>query len=403
MPDPKYAHVARAVFDTPWFIRETEGAVIASIVRGRMAGERFDEAEIAARVQAARAQQGPRAGSQVAGPVAIVPVYGVIMQRASLMTEMSGGTSVEFIRAALDETLRDKDIAAVVLEFDSPGGEVYGIEELATWMREQRGTKPMVAVVNTLCCSAAYYLAAQCDEIVATPSSLTGSVGVFLEHVEFSKANELEGVTPTIVRQPATKHDINGDEPLTDAALAHLQMIVDDYYGQFVAAVAKGRSVAVSAVRDGYGQGREITAARAKSAGLVDRIDTFENTIRRLSSGRGRAAMAPAAEADIAVLGSGLPFTERLSLVTAGAQALTEHAREHAEMRANAGRSISGETREQLATTASTFRGLADDLAAIATPADVDPEPPDATASTTPWTKAAANRLALVRAEYQFD
>ena len=153
-----YTHVARAVFDTPWFIRPAEGSVISAIVRGRIAGERFAEAEITERVQAARAQQGPRQGGSIAGPVAIVPVYGVVMPRANIMTEMSGGTTVEFIRAEMEAYLRDKDVSAVIGEFDSPGGSVEGIEELATWIREMRGTKPMVAVVNTMACSAAYYL-----------------------------------------------------------------------------------------------------------------------------------------------------------------------------------------------------------------------------------------------------
>lgn len=296
MSEPrKYTHVAKAVLNVPWYIRSTEGSIIAAIVRGRIAGERFAEAEIAERVQAARAQQGPRQGP-ASGPVAIVPIYGVVMPRANVMTEMSGGTTVEFIRAVMEDALRDKDVAAVIGEFDSPGGSVEGIEELATWIRDMRGTKPMVAVVNTMACSAAYYLAAQFDEIVASPSSLTGSIGVFMEHVEFSKQDAAEGVTTTIVQQPATKHDINDSSPLTDAALGHIQQIVDDYYVQFTSAVAKGRGVTPQAVREGYGQGRELTARRAQTAGLVDRVDTLDSTIRRLASGRGRAAMlAPAA------------------------------------------------------------------------------------------------------------
>ena len=360
-PDRSYAHIAKAVFDTPWFIREAEGSVIGSIIRGRIAGERLAEADIVQRVEAARAQQGPRSGSPNAGPVAVIPIYGVIMPRANLMTEMSGGTTVEFIRGAMAEALSDKSIAAVIAEFDSPGGSVEGIEELATWIRENRGAKPMVAVVNTMACSAAYYLAAQFDEIVASPSSLTGSIGVFTEHVEFSKADAIDGVTTTIVQQPATKHDINDSEPLTDAGAAHLQQMVDDYYGQFVGSVAKGRGIAVQDVRDGYGQGRELTSARAKAAGLVDRIDTLDNTVRRLASGRGRAAMAPAAlssDLDPAALDSE-PFATRLSLVSAGARALVDHARERADMRAKEGRSLSASDRSGLLAVADALREVA--------------------------------------------
>lgn len=247
------------------------------------------DAEVAARVT----DTGPRNGRQVAGPVAVVPFYGVVVPRPSLFSALLGGSAVTDLRASMENAVADKDVAAIVAEFDSPGGSVEGIEEFATWIREQRGTKPMVAVANTLATSAAYYLAAQFDEIVASPSSLTGSIGVYTDHVEFAGANESDGIKPTRVRAPATKGDVNDIEPLTDEARTHLQSLVDDYYGQFVGAVAKGRGVAATAVREGYGQGRELTATRAKAAGLVDRIDTLENTVRRLASGRGRAAMAP--------------------------------------------------------------------------------------------------------------
>lgn len=290
-----YAHVARSVLGTPWFIRETEGTLISALIRGRVAGERLVPEEIEARIAAARETHGPRAGAPGAGPVAIVPVYGVLFPRASMVAEMSGGSSVAELRASFEEVLSNREVAAVIAEFDSPGGSVDGIEELATWLRDQRGQKPMVAVANTMACSAAYYLAAQFDEIVASPSSITGSIGVYNDHIELSGANEAAGIKPTRIRAPATKGDINDAEPLSDEARAHLQSLVDDYYGQFVTAVARGRGVSPNAVREGYGQGRELTAARAKAAGLVDRVDTLENTARRLASGRGRAAMAPAA------------------------------------------------------------------------------------------------------------
>lgn len=399
----KYDHVARLALGTPWFIREVEGSIITSLVRGRIAGERLGIEEIAGRVQAARGQQGPRSGAPQAGPVAIVPIYGVIMPRANLMTEMSGGTTVSAIREMMAEALADQSIAAIIGEFDSPGGSVEGIEELATWIREQRGQKPMVAVVNTTCASAAYYLAAQFDEIVASPSSITGSIGVFTELVEYSKANATEGVTVEIIRAPETKHEINDSQPLSDPARAHTQMLIDDYYGQFVAAVAKGRTVPIQAVRDGYGNGRELTAVRAKAAGMVDRIDTLETTARRLASGRGRAAMQqmPAAalsDVDPAALDSE-SFPARLALVSASARALVEHARERADMRAKEGRSLTASDRSGLLAVADALHEVADLTQEVPPP----PTPPEGPPPSPAWAKAAANRLALARAEYDFE
>jgi signal peptide peptidase SppA len=205
--------------------------------------------------------------------------------------EFSGGTTVGAIRASMAAALADDEITAVVAEFDSPGGTVAGIEELATWIRGARGQKPMVAVVNTMCCSAAYYLASQFDEIVGSPSSITGDIGVFFEHVEFSRQDEAEGVTTTIVRMPPAKHEVNSAEPLPESGLAHLQEIVGDYYGLFVEAVAAGRATTAEAVRSGYGQGRSLTAKRALAASLIDRVDTLEGTIARLEVDAIRAAI----------------------------------------------------------------------------------------------------------------
>lgn len=273
--------LARAALGDLWYIREAALPLLS--------GELPDE--LLARAGTVSA---PRA---TGGAVGVVPFRGLIVPHPSIFASLFGGSSIEELRAGMQEALGNRDVVAVIGDFSSPGGSVEGVEEFATWIREQRGTKPMVAVANGAATSAAYYLAAQFDEIVASPSSITGSIGVYTDHVEESAANEAAGIKPTRIRAPATKGEINDAEPLTDEARAHLQSLVDDYYEQFVNAVAKGRGVTAGEVRGGYGQGRELTAGRAKAAGLVDRIDTLDNTIRRLASGRGRAAMtaAPAA------------------------------------------------------------------------------------------------------------
>jgi signal peptide peptidase SppA len=292
-----YDRVARAVLDTPWFIREAEGLVMADIVRARLRGERLAEAEIHERVEAAQAAQGPRRGPRIQGAIGVIPIYGVIMPRSNLMIEMSGGTSVASARASFREALADEAVGSIILEFDSPGGAVDGIEEFASEIRAARGQKPIVAIANTLAASAAYYLASQADEVVASPSAMVGSIGVFIQHTEFSKMDTELGATTTIIRRPAAKAEVNDAEPLPDSGRAHLQEVVDDYYDQFIRAVAAGRGVSPADVRAGYGEGRAVTARRAKAAGLVDRIDTLDDTIRRLATGKGPVARGTSAQA----------------------------------------------------------------------------------------------------------
>ena len=92
--------------------------------------------------------------------------------------------------------MREPSISAIVLDVDSPGGSVFGVEELATEIRAARGTKPVVAVANSMAASAAYWIASQADELVITPGGMVGSIGVLTAHEDISKAQEMAGIKP---------------------------------------------------------------------------------------------------------------------------------------------------------------------------------------------------------------
>jgi hypothetical protein len=138
------------------------------------------------------------------------------------------------------------DIGAIVIDVDSPGGLLDLIPETAAEVFNARGTKPIIAVVNTLACSAAYWIAAQADELVSTPSGSAGSVGVYRIHEDWSGANEQMGIDPTYVYAGTYKTEGNPDEPLGDDARAEWQTHVDLIYGEFTTAVAEGRGVSVA-------------------------------------------------------------------------------------------------------------------------------------------------------------
>jgi len=288
----RYPHVLQFVTSQPWAIRRETLDEMLSILRFRSEGGVFDPDEIRARVDAARS--GPREGAR-GGAVAVIPMYGIISQRASLMSDMSGGMSLEAFMGAFRDALNDPDVKGIVIDADSPGGSVSGIEEAATEIRNARGLKPIVFVVNTMMASAAYHLGAQADEIVASPSSLTGSIGVYSVHEDWSKADEIAGLKRTYVSAGKYKVEGNPDEPLSDDGRAATQQMVDDYYAMFVKAVARGRGVSAATVRDGYGEGRVLTAKRALDAGMVDRIGTLDEAIARVASGRVKATPAATA------------------------------------------------------------------------------------------------------------
>lgn len=326
----RYAHVVQAVYEHPWALTPQMLGLITDILDFRAAGGVLSSDEIQARLAAA--DNGPRNGQAVTGGVAVIPVYGLISQRTSLMSDLSGATSCDALRSSLREAIADPEVKAIVLDVDSPGGDVAGLPELAADIRELRGqTKPIVAVADTLMASAAYWLSSQCDEVVASPSALVGSVGIVGMHEDVSGAEAKAGVKTTLISSGPYKTEGNPYEPLTEDARATLQGQCDGFYAMFLADVARGRGVSGDKVAADYGGGRVLMAADAARAGMVDRIDTLEGTVRRLSRGGGTKSRARAANEPI-------PFGERAAALASAANELAAHAGERARLRAKEGR-----------------------------------------------------------------
>ncbi len=233
----------------------------------------------------ALSKPGPKAGRVVR-----VPIVGPISRRDSIWSMWFGGVSVERLTKILREASADDTIGTVMLDIDSPGGTVSGMPALASEVRRLAESKHVVAVANSLAASAAYWLASQADEIIATPEALVGSVGVLAVHEDWSKALEQGGIKVTYISAGKYKTEGNPEEPLTDEARAHIQSLVDDAYALFVGDVAQGRGVSAADVKANYGEGRLLTAKDAKAAGMIDRVAGIDDTIRRLTGVRAEAS-----------------------------------------------------------------------------------------------------------------
>jgi signal peptide peptidase SppA len=222
--------------------------------------------------------------SAIDGDVAVIPLKGVITPRASLLAQIFGlGGGLSQFRDQLSAAVTDEKVGAIVLDIDSPGGLVDLVPETAAEIREAAKVKPVTAVANTMAASAAYWLGSQASEFVVTPSGEVGSIGVYAEHRDISKALESAGMRPTLVSAGKYKVEGNPYEPMSDQAREALQRAVNDYYGMFVKDVALGRDTTVAAVKNGYGEGRTLTAKRAVEEGLVDKVGTLEETVSALT------------------------------------------------------------------------------------------------------------------------
>jgi signal peptide peptidase SppA len=175
-----------------------------------------------------------------------------------------------------------------VLHIDSPGGSVYGVQELSQTIYGSRGSKPIVGIVNCLAASAAYWIGCQADRLVCTPSGDVGSIGVFSMHEDWSKAMEQEGVKVSFAAAGRFKVEGNPYEPLDDQAKQSMQARVDGYYATFVQDVGRGRRKGTEAVRDTFGQGRLVRAPDALKSGMVDQVSPFDQTLQQVVSSMGR-------------------------------------------------------------------------------------------------------------------
>lgn len=304
MRNDSLPNVAAVLYGEPWAIlpEKLEALVAVMAARGAGAGSDPDEwgRQRAEREKAALAALPGASAREVAGmsvrqvgKVAVLPLYGTVTQRPSVFAKYSGGTSAEQFAAANEELVNDESVSAIVWDVNSPGGSVAGVPEAADKLAGLKGRKKTVAVSNSMMASAAYWLSSAADEVVAAPSSLTGSIGVYTVHESRARANVADGIDVTYVYAGKRKVDGNPDSPLTAPALASMQEMVNDYYDMFVKTVATNRKSSMKAVREGYGEGDTLTAARAVAAGLADRIGTLAGVVGGLAPagkvGRGAA------------------------------------------------------------------------------------------------------------------
>lgn len=284
----KYRSLAAEVLGKPWLMDPSVLHQLCAVAHSGI------EAKPVASARSGR--------TSTAGSVAVIPIRGVISQRSTLMMSWGfGGASTQRIAQQLRAALDDSSVKAIVFDVDSPGGGVEGVPELADEIYRARGKKKMVAVCNSMMASAAYWIASAADEIVCTPSGLVGSVGVFTAHFDYSEELKAAGILPTFISFGKYKTEGNPYEPLSPEAQANMQAMVDTLGGQFVKALARNRGVSAANVAANFGEGRIVLSAEAKTAKMIDRIATLDETLARfgVASATPRVLMASAGSTDM--------------------------------------------------------------------------------------------------------
>lgn len=290
----------------PWAIR----AELAAHVRGMVAREGLgalrELAGLKAQVHADRVEARRGRGTVVAASVAVVPIIGTLTQRGDVINSEATRSAAE-IGDEVTALAAEPKVDGIVLEVDSPGGEVFGIPEAWQAIHQAAKSKPVVAAVNAQAASAGYYLTSAATEVYLTPSGEVGSVGVFALHIDASRAIEESGQRWEFVEASESPHKVElaPDRGLSDDAREDLQAMVDRYMSYFHRDVSRGRGVPVETVRRDFGRGRMLGPERALQARMIDRVGTLEDAIRRAAQlGRERRrSRAEASSVDGAVAG----------------------------------------------------------------------------------------------------
>jgi protease-4 len=234
--------------------------------------------------------------------IAVISVEGIIMSRN---VDNSSMNLVEFISEQLKTAERDKDVKAVILKVNSPGGEVLASDDINTAIKtfQEKSHKPVVASMGALAASGAYYISAPCRWIVANELTITGSIGVIIDTWNYRQLMNKVGIRPHVFKSGRFKDMLSGErEPDTDKLSPEeqknrqeedlmVQSFIDETYSKFTNVVKTGRSHA-AVENDGkgkalvenwqdYADGRVLSGKRALELGFVDELGDFDAAVKR--------------------------------------------------------------------------------------------------------------------------
>ncbi len=240
------------------------------------------------------------------GRVAVILVDGAIMD-GKVPTSPFGATGMSWsdsIIESLEQAQRDSSVKAIVLRVNSPGGSAFGSDRIARAVAKVRKAgKPVVVSMGDFAASGGYYIAAPADEIYATPSTLTGSIGIFTYKADINGLMEKVGLSEETSKRGEHADRFSLFRPWTDEEVRQASDQIHSMYQLFLDTVAQGRSRrGITAARaDELGRGHVWTGAQAMGNGLVDRLGGLADAVED-AAGRGHVQLGPGGLPEMVVL-----------------------------------------------------------------------------------------------------
>ncbi len=274
-------HLASRLYGTPLLIARAKLDTILAVLGPRIGLAPTELALPVVVPTAAEAEPGPTAPG-----IAVIPIHGTLVRRAIGLEAASGLTSYTRIAADLDAALAAPEVAGILLDIDSPGGEAGGVFELAARIREATARKPVWAHAGDSAFSAGYALACAAQRVTLSTTGGVGSIGVIALHIDQSVRNAQNGLSVTALYAGAHKNDATPHAPLTPQATDALQTEIDRLYALFVAHVAAMRGLDANAVR--ATEAALFFGEDALAAGLADGVASLDATLADFAAALGR-------------------------------------------------------------------------------------------------------------------
>jgi len=190
------------------------------------------------------------------------------------------GTITDYLDTVsiISEATKDESIKTVVIDVDSPGGAVGASQEIYRAIEKLREKKPVIVSMGNVAASGGYYISAPANVIYANPGTITGSIGVIIQHVDVSEILNKFGVKVNTIKSGANKDILYPTKPLLPEQKALLEKTVMDVYDQFLDAIVRYRPIKKDVLKS-YADGRVFSGNEAKALGMVDKIGNIQDAI----------------------------------------------------------------------------------------------------------------------------
>ena len=261
-------HLAQKLFNTPLAIHPQKAEVIVSSLTERLGITQIRSAMMEDDDEYFSRKARKDSGYDVLEGIAIIPVYGTLVQKLGTLRPYSGMTGYDGIRRVFLTAINDPEVKGICLDIDSPGGEVAGCFDLVDLIYAERGKKPVYSILSENAFSAAYAIASAADKIYVPRTGGVGSVGVIVIHCDWSQHIKDDGLKVSIITYGNRKAESNPYVALSDEAKAAIQHDVDEMGRLFVSTVSRNRGLSETVIRNT--QAACYLAAEGVQMGLAD-------------------------------------------------------------------------------------------------------------------------------------